>query len=177
MEVAKKEPYKFIHRNIIEQLRNRLPENTKLKLYPFSLKKGANIHGIIFGATHLRAVDKFLKIAWGRNETNGEANFDIDDDKKKNQINLFGDKKLTKIEVFNINVKNKILGGHIKNNFELLEYAYNQGHIGAHAAECLRNMKKQKVIDYEGASPLVTYENVYKIKRKVIYKILKNVSI
>ena len=82
MTVAKKDPYKFIHRNVIEQLRKKLPSNTKVKLYPFSLKKGANIHGIIFGASHPRAVDKFLAIAWKRNETNGQANFDIDDDAK-----------------------------------------------------------------------------------------------
>src|SRR5690606_36692975 len=80
MASARKDPYKFIHRNIIEQLRKKLPSNTKVKLYPFSLKKGANIRGIIFGASHPRAVDKFLTIAWGRNETNGQANFDIDND-------------------------------------------------------------------------------------------------
>ena len=39
MTAAKKDPYKFIHRSIIEQLRKRLPENSNLKLYPFSLKK------------------------------------------------------------------------------------------------------------------------------------------
>ena len=83
MSEAKQNPYKFIHRSIIEQLKKKLPSNTKLKLYPFSLKKGANIYGIIFGASHPRAVDKFLTIAWKRNEINGEANFDIDDDELK----------------------------------------------------------------------------------------------
>jgi three-Cys-motif partner protein len=177
MAEAKKEPYKFIHINKIDQIRNKLPDKTQLKLYPFSLRKGANIHGIIFGATHPRAVDKFLNVAWKRNEINGEANFDIDDDRKKNQMDLFGEKKLTKLEDFQINVRNKVLTGEIKNNFELLEYAYNQGHIGNHASECLKNMKKQKEIDYESSSPLVTYENVYKIKKKITYKVLKNGTI
>lgn len=177
MTAAKKEPYKFIHRNIIEQIRNKLPANTQLKLYPFSLRKGANIHGIIFGATHPRAVDKFLTVSWKRNEINGEANFDIDDDKSKNQMDLFGGKKLTKIEEFQSSVRSKVLSGEIKNNFELLDYAYNQGHIGNHASECLRNMKKKKEIDYESSSPLVTYENVYKIKKKITYKTFKNGTI
>jgi three-Cys-motif partner protein len=172
MSIAKKEPYKFIHRNIIEQLRKKLPANSDLRLYPFSLKKGANIHGIIFGASHPRAVDKFLAIAWRRNEINGEANFDIDEDKRKNQIDLFGDRKLTKIEEFQFNVCEMILNGEIKSNFELLAYTYNQGHIGNHAAEYLRDLKRQKKIDYDGTSPLVTYENVYKLKKKLIYKIL-----
>ena len=89
MEDAKKAPYQFIHRSIITELRKKLPKNTKLKLYPFSIKKGANIHGIIFGASHPRAVDKFLYISWKRNEVNGEANFDIDGDTQKNQIDIF----------------------------------------------------------------------------------------
>jgi three-Cys-motif partner protein len=166
MEIAKKDHYKFIHRNIIEQLRNKLPSNSKLKLYPFSLRKGANIHGIIFGASHPRAVDKFLSIAWKRNEMNGEANFDIDDDEKKAQLPLFGTKKLTKIEEFKQNVRDKILNKSIKNNFDLLNFVYDEGHIGAHATECLKEMKKKGEIDYEAKSPLTTYENVYKLKKK-----------
>jgi hypothetical protein len=80
IEELRNNPYKFIHRNVIEQLRKRLPKDSKLKLYPFSLKKGANIFGIIFGAKHPLAVDKVFDIAWGRNPINGDANFDIDDD-------------------------------------------------------------------------------------------------
>jgi three-Cys-motif partner protein len=170
MTTAKKDPYKFIHRNIIEQLRRKLPRKTQLKLYPFSLKKGANIHGIIFGATHPRAVDKFLSIAWKRNEINGEANFDIDDDRVKSQILMFEEKRLTKIEKFQRSVREKILKGEIVNNFELLDYAYEEGHIGSHAAECLREMKKNKEIDFDAPSPFVTYEKVYKDHTLLQYK-------
>ena len=167
---AKKAPYHFIHRNIIDQLRTKLPHNTNLKLYPFSLRKGANIYGIIFGATHPRAVDKFLSIAWKYNGTNGDANFDIDEDKQKSQLTIFG-KRLTKIEDFQQRVRNKILQKEITNNFELLEFTYKEGHIGTHAAECLKEMKRKGEVFYEGSSPLVTYENVYKIKKRVDYKL------
>ncbi len=85
MAEAKKNPYKFIHRSIIKQLKEKLPKKSKLQLYPFSIKKGANIYGIIFGASHPRAIEKFLSVAWKRNEINGEANFDIDDDSLKNR--------------------------------------------------------------------------------------------
>ncbi len=174
MDEAKKNPYKFIHRSIIKQLRGKLPSATKLKLYPFSIKKGANIYGIIFGASHPRAVDKFLSVAWKRNETNGEANFDIDDDDLKSQQSLFGNQPLTKIEAFQKNVKEKILTKQIANNFELYDYALEEGHLGKHAAKVLLDMKKQKEITFDGRSPLVTYEKVYnrKKKRKVDYIIL-----
>src|SRR5580704_14605229 len=73
IELLRNNPYKFIHRNIIEQLRQKLPNKSKLKLYPFSIKKGANIFGIVFGAKHPSAVGKFLNIAWKRNPVNGDA--------------------------------------------------------------------------------------------------------
>jgi three-Cys-motif partner protein len=177
MVEAKKDPYHFIHRNIITQLRKKLPDDSKLKLYPFSLKKGANIHGIIFGASHPRAADKFLSVAWRRNETNGEANFDIDKDADKSQLDLFGGKQLTKIEEFKQNVRSKVLSEDIKNNFELLEYVYNEGHLASHASDCLKLMKKDQEVYYIGNSPLVNYENVYKKKNKVEYKILKHGTI
>lgn len=174
MSEAKKNPYRFIHRSIIEQLRKKLPDNTKLKLYPFSLKKGANIYGIIFGASHPKAVAIFLSIAWKRNEINGEANFDIDDDTQKFQPDLFFGKKLTKIEAFQNNVRQKILVGEITNNFQLYNYALEEGHLGKHAAEVLQEMKKKGEVSFEGRYPLVTYEQVYKAKRKLEYNISKN---
>jgi three-Cys-motif partner protein len=171
IELLRNNPYKFIHRNVIGQLRKKLPLNSSLKLYPFSLKKGANIFGIVFGAKHPLAVDKFLNIAWKRNPVNGDANFDIDDDAKKTQLDMFIDMRLTKIEEFKENIRKKVLSQEIKNNFDALHFVHDEGHIGKHASDCLRDMKKNNKIYYEGISPLITYKNVYKIKEKVDYKI------
>ena len=149
-----------------------MPTGSKLKLYPFSLKKGANIHGIIFGASHPRAVEKFLSIAWKRNETNGEANFDIDEDKKKEQLNLFEPAPLKKIASFQQRLREKVLVGSITNNYEAFNFPLDEAHIGSHAAEELKKMKREKLIDFEGDSPLVTYENVYKLERHLTFKVL-----
>jgi hypothetical protein len=154
-----------------------LPANSELKLYPFSLKKGANIFGIVFGAKHPLAVDKFLNIAWKRNPINGDANFDIDDDSKKSQLDIFSTKKLTKIEKFKRSLREKILTRQIKNNLEALNFVYEEGHIGKHASDCLKEMKKNEEIDYNAKSPLVTYESVYKKNRIIEYKIKVNGSI
>ncbi len=173
MEEAKRHPYRFIHRTLINHLRGKRSADSNLKLYPFSLKKGANIHGIIFGASHPRAVDKFLTIAWKRNETNGEANFDIDEDKKKNQLDLFDGKNLTKIEVFQKRLRENVLNGSILDNVAAFEFALQEAHIGAHAAEELKKMKREGLIIYEGNSPLVTYQNTHILLRKIQYKILQ----
>jgi hypothetical protein len=168
---AKKDPYQFIHRNIIEQLRKKLPATSSLKLYPFSLKKGPNIYGIIFGASHPRAVDKFLSIAWKRNQINGQASFDIDEDAKKVQMDMFEVKKLTKIESFQKMLQEYLLDGKLKTNADVLNFAFGEGHIPKHASDHLRKMKSERLIDYDGNSPLVTYDNVYKEPKIIHYKI------
>ncbi|WP_342644688.1 three-Cys-motif partner protein TcmP [Mucilaginibacter sp. CSA2-8R] len=174
MAEAKKNPYKFIHNSIIEQLRKRLPLNSKLRLYPFSLKKSNNIHGIIFGASHPRAVDKFLTIAWDRNDTNGQANFDIFDHALVNQIDLFsGTRGKSRIEVFQEDVKNKILKGEITDNFQLYDYSINEGFLGRHSMEVVKKLKKDKLIDYIGSWPLINYQNVYKQPKRLIFTITK----
>src|ERR1044072_1425536 len=173
MSLAKKEPYRFIHRNVLDRLRQKLPAHSKLRLYPFSIKKGANIHGIIFGASHPSAVEKFLTIAWKRNDVNGEANFDIDDDAGKRQLNFFGESKLTKREEFDRAVRDKVLSGEISNNKGLLDYAFGEGHLGSHAAEVLKKMKKDEEVAYDGISPLVSYRNVYKDHKNLEYKVKK----
>jgi three-Cys-motif partner protein len=174
MDEAKKNGYKKIHRTITHELRKKLPVNTKLKLYPFSLRKGANIHGIIFGASHPRAVDKFLTIGWKRNGDNGDANFDIDNEAGNAQLDLFVGQKLSKIESFKQEVCDRIREGAIKNNFDMLNFVYEQGHIGKHAADCLKEMKSKGEINFIGSSsPSVTYDNVFKNKKKVEYQIIK----
>ncbi|WP_316837817.1 three-Cys-motif partner protein TcmP [Pedobacter nutrimenti] len=171
MDEAKKDYYKFIHVNIIAQIRNKLPPQTKLKLYPFSLKRGVNIHGIIFGASHPRAVDKFLDIAWKKNKSNGQANFDIDDEASINQINMFSGVRKSKIRSFQDGVKFRILNGDIKNNFELYDHVIAEGHVPSHAVECVKQMKKNGEVFYDNNSPLANYENVYKNKRKLDYRL------
>lgn len=173
MNEARKNPYKFIHVSIIEQLRKKLPQKTKLKLYPFSLKKGKNIHGIIFGASHIRAVDKFLTIAWERNKSNGQANFDIYDEATVNQIDLFsGERRRNRVESFQDKVKHYIMNGQIRTNVELFDFSMNEGFLGSHAADCVKKLKKERLINFNCSSPLVNYQNSYKKPRILNFEII-----
>jgi hypothetical protein len=172
IQELKKRPYKFIHRTLIDHLQSSLPSNTKLRLYPFSIKKGTNIYGIVFGASHVRAVEKFLSIAWKRNERNGEANFDIDGEGQKSQFDLFDPQiTLTKLEIFQRLVEEKIMTGEIFDNIQLFVFTLEKGHIGKHAADKLKKMKKEGKINYEGRSPLITYEN-YKSSKNLPYEVI-----
>ncbi|SMO72511.1 three-Cys-motif partner protein TcmP [Fodinibius sediminis] len=160
-----------IHRVIVDKLRESLSLDSQLKLHPFSIKKGANIYGIIFGASHPLAVDKFLYISWKKNKQNGEANFDIDDDTSKRQTDLFDNEKLTKIEKFKKELEEKIVEGSITNNKEALQFTYETGNSRQIANKYLRMLKKDGIIDYEGRTPGITYDNVFKKKNIVNYKV------
>ena len=173
MDKVRQNPYKYVHRSILEQLKERLPQGSKLKLYPFMIKKGANIYGIIFGAKHPLAVDKFLRTVWKKNAINGEANFDIDDDKKKGQLDIWGEKILTKIESFQEDLRQKVMNGELRTNKEVFDYTLEQGHIPQHASDKLKEMKKENLIEYDAQTPLVNYDQVYKKKRIVSYKLTK----
>ena len=163
-----------IHRVLIEQLRKQIPSNSKVKLYPFTIKKGANIYGIIFGASHPRAFDKFLKTTWEENGLNGEANFDIDNDLKK-QATLFEERPLKKVEKFAMKLEEEILNGNLKNNKDVFDFTLEEGQYYKHANEVVKNFKKRNIISYVGISPQINYEKVYTRNKKIItFAILKN---
>jgi len=168
-----KEEYRNMHRLVINKIKSRLEEGTELKLFPFSIRKNSNIYGIVFGAKHYAAVDKFLDISWKRNKINGEADFDIDEDASKNQTQLFGNNKMTKIEKFQDDLEKQLIAAKKASNKVVLLYTYENGHIPQHAAEVLKKMKKQGILDYDSKSPYLTYENVFR-KRNIIDYQIKN---
>lgn len=173
IDAIKKQEAKYVHEALLTQLKTKLPEETNLSLYPFTIKKNTNYYGIIFGASHPRAVDKFLKTAWKKNGINGSANFDIDNDRQKAQLDLFEGKSLTKIERFQDRLRRKILNGCIRTNFDVYNFVLAEGHIPQHAVETIRKMKKDGEITYETSQPLVSYEKVYGNMKKIItYKLI-----
>lgn len=166
-----KEAYRNMHRLVLNKMKSRLQSTTKLKLFPFSIKKNANIYGIIFGAKNYAAVDKFLDIAWKRNSVNGEADFDIDEDNSKIQLDMFEGKKMTKIEKFQQEFEKHLLQGNFTDNKAALIYTYSCGHIPKHAVDLVRKLKKEKKIDYVGTTPALNYENVFRKRNIVKYKL------
>lgn len=166
---VKDQPYNCVHKSILEQLKEKLPQESELKLYPFTIKKPNGVYGIIFGTKHARGVDKFLKAAWKRNSINGEANFDIDDDQGKRQLDIFKGKQLTKREYFAKSLREKILEGSINTNLDAFHYAIEQGHISKHAFEVVVEMKKMRQINYSEKSPLINYEQIYQNNRIVTF--------
>lgn len=158
-EDLKDNPYNFIHRIVLEKYRSLIPANSDLKIFPFSIKKGANIYGIIFGSKHILGVEKFLQIAWKKNSINGEADYDIDEDSSKQQLvlnfeNPSDTKKLTKIESFNNKLEEFVKKKGVTTNIELYNFTYTNGHISEHTNNLLRELKRLKKITYSGQTKI-----------------------
>lgn len=173
MERARAQPYKYIYESILQQLKERIPFNSGVKLYPFTIKKDSNIYGIIFGASHIRAVDKFLSTAWKLNGINGCANFDIDNDVEHSSPNLFGDEMHipTKIERFKKKLREQILARVIRTNEDAFLFTMEEGHIPSHALEEIKEMKKEGLITYNSRSPLVNYSAIYKDHKNINFSL------
>lgn len=69
-------PYTHAHRVVADQFRQWAPKGYFVG--HFSIKKGSNVYGLIFGSGHALGMYKFLQIAWGVDAQTGEANFPIE---------------------------------------------------------------------------------------------------
>ncbi|NQT61677.1 MAG: three-Cys-motif partner protein TcmP [Candidatus Marinimicrobia bacterium] len=155
-----KSPWNYIHRTLLHQLRQSLPERTDLKLYPFTLKKRGNVYGIIFGAKHPRAVEKFLNVAWSMNPINGDANFDIDDDVSKFQTDLFGGTKRTKIELFESQFEEAIMERKVTNNKEAYSFTLDAGHPTKHANAVISKLRKLNKVQIAERSLKINFKAI-----------------
>lgn len=167
---------KKVHNVICGEFQKYVPSNVKsYALMPFSIMKGDNnnIYGLIFVSKHVRGADKFLKTVWKENAINGNANFDIEDDLQRDQLDLFRGKTPTKIEAFQKELREKILNGEITNNLQAFYFTLNHGHIGQHASEEIKKLKMEGLIAFDSPSPLVNYDKVEKEGRIIEYKLVK----
>jgi three-Cys-motif partner protein len=167
---------KRVHNVVCDEFEKYVPKNIdSYALVPFSIMKDdkLNVYGLIFVTKHILGADKFLHTVWQENGLNGNANYDIDEDAKKNQTDLFDGVKLTKIEGFQQTLRDKVLSGGIANNRTAYYYTINQGHIPKHAADELKSMKNENLISFGNKSPLVTYQKAVKGKIKLEYTLVK----
>jgi three-Cys-motif partner protein len=158
-----------MHRLIFQYYKSKIPNDSQIKLYPFTIKKGRNIYGLIFGSNHPLGVEKFLNIAWNANELNGEANFDIDEDWKSDQMLLFGERKLSKIEKFQLELEEFILSKKAVLNKEVYDFALENGHIIKNTLPVIKKLENK--ISYTGHHN-ISYNKCYKNKEIKEYKVL-----
>ena len=137
-----------LHREVCRQFQEYAVKlDSKYSLIPFTIKKQANIYGIIFGTSSLRGSEKFLDVAWKLDESAGEADFNIDGNVcYRDQRSLFDeDNTPRKLQVF----ENGLLEFIVKkrpNNCEVYRFCLEQGISIKRSNEVLRGLQNQNKI-------------------------------
>ena len=111
-------------------------------LAPFSIRKGANVYGLIFGTEHLLGLDKFLTVCWKLDRVHGLANFDVENEHiDPSAPSLFAEMdKPKKLDLFECDLLRKLRTCEIKTNHELYEFALRSGFLPVHARNALKSM-------------------------------------
>ncbi len=175
LNALKNSDYKRCHLGLVNELNSLILNTSKVHLYPFTIKKKSNIYGIVFGASHPLAIEKFLRVAWKKNPTNGLANFDIDnDDIKNSQPDLFGYVELTKIQKFQRDIETKVLSEELRTNKDVYFYTLKAGHVPEHSRKVLQRLKKEGKIKYTERTPCITYDKVCKESTIIEYQISRD---
>jgi three-Cys-motif partner protein len=142
-----KTPHHKIHRLVLEYYKGLIAPQKEYYMAPFSLKKKAALYGIIFGSNHLLGIEKFLKTCWGIDKERGEANFDIDEDKITAQLDLFKpDQKPKKVEVFETDLKDRILKKELMNEKEIYLFTILNGFLPSHTRKIVTDLVKERKI-------------------------------
>lgn len=132
-----------VHRVVADSYRRWIPTGLEYYLGSFSIRKGSNVYGLVFGSGHPLGIDKFLKVAW---KHGGDANFDIDHDRlDPTQMGLFPElDKPNKITLFENELESAVLGRQLTTNKDVYLFSLRNGMLGSHAKNGLRLLMKGK---------------------------------
>ena len=169
-EVANTDYY-HIHRKVVEHYKTLIRDKKYYFLAPFSIKKGPNIYGLVFGTNHTLGIEKFLLVAWKKDKLTGEANYDIDNEKiNVHQPSLFEEfSKPSKRQVFERNLTQAILNKTLTTNQSVYLFGLNEGFQMKDVNAVLRKLKSDKKIDFE-FKPITS--DLHKIAELELIKLL-----
>lgn len=137
-----------------------LPEGKRYYLAPFSIKKGSNIYGLIFGSAHPLGMDKFLSVAWEKDGLNGNANFDINRDALvpgEFMLDLGAAIRPLKINVFEEDLEKALRNRELLDEVDVMELCFRHGVMRKHAAPVLKRLKKEGVIQLDFQAPTIDH--------------------
>lgn len=154
-KIVRPDDYYHVHRAALEYYRSLLPQGREYYLAPFSIKKAANIYGIIFGSAHPLGLDKFLEVAWQQDEFSGEADFSINRENiRPDQLLLpMSEVQPSKIMAFETELESLLRGGHLSSEADVMRVCFENGVKRQHARPVLSKLKKEGIIDLDFQVP------------------------
>jgi three-Cys-motif partner protein len=128
-KITRPDDHYQVHRAALDFYRAFLPEPFDYYLAPFSIRKGPNIYGLIFGSAHPLGMDKFLQVAWKADEINGEADFDINRENIRPGEMLLGldEFRPSKVTAFERELEYLLRNGRLKTELDVVRVCFDHG--------------------------------------------------
>lgn len=140
---------KECHRVIADYYRNLLPSDKEYYIHAFTIQKGKNYYGLIFGTNHSLGMEKFVKVCWKHDCMSGDSNCNIDEDYLPGTL-FFDQENSNKKSMVKEQIERLILNGSITSNIEGLKYALTHGCEPKLFVEVITQLKKDQRISIEG---------------------------
>lgn len=161
---------KECHREVANYFKSLIPASTEYYLHHFSIKKGTNYYGLIFGTSHSLGMEKFLKVCWEKDRLAGEANFDMFNDHQLGSL-FYTEDSTNKIEKFKQELKKEILSKRIINNLQGLKFTLKAGIKTSVFPEVISEMMNNKRIVIKGRFNRKVM-SIHRLTSQDIYEIL-----
>lgn len=143
------------HLAVADAYRQRVPVGKRYYVASFSIKKGSNVYGVIFGSAHPLGMDKFLEVAWDQNKVSGDANFDVHREGiEPDAPLLFAEMNVpTKVKLFEEELERDILNGSCSDERKIIEICHRHGVRRKHAEPVLAKLKHSKQMECDFRVP------------------------
>ena len=148
LDFEEKKP-KECHRIIANYFRNLIPADKEYYIHHFTIQKGTNYYGLIFGTSHSLGMEKFVKVCWMEDENSGESNCNIDNDFEKGSL-FYDPTNTTKKIKIKEELKQLILKGQIKSNLDGLKWVLSHGCEPKLFVEVVNSLVMQKRVAIQG---------------------------
>ena len=152
---------KECHRAITSYFRALIPKDKEYYLHSFTIQKGSNYYGLIFGSNHSLGMEKFLKVCWSEDKLAGESNCNIYNDYEIGSLFYDPTASNKKQEVYNI-IKDKILNGEIISNIQGLKLVLSYGCEPKLYVEVIKDLIEQQKVEIKGTFNRIA-NNIHKV--------------
>lgn len=157
---------KECHRTIADYYRSLIPIDMSYYIHSFTIQKGANYYGLIFGTNHSLGMEKFVKVCWRHDSMSGESNCNIDNDYLPGTLFYDRNNSNKKADVRS-QIEKLILTGVITTNIEGLDFALRNGCEPKLFVEVISRLKNAGRISVSGEFNHQS-TNIHKVKEYTI---------
>lgn len=155
------------HRVIANYFKSLIPPEKEYYLHSFTIQKGTNYYGLIFGTNHSLGMEKFVKVCWKHDKQAGESNCNIDNDFEQGTFFYNPNNSQKKIYMRNC-IESKILQSEITDNITGLNYTLKNGCEPKLFVETVKTLLNHNKIQIDGEFNIQS-TNIHKAKK---YKII-----